>query len=635
MPGKWDDVSGYGLVNGQAALAALGKQIANQGDRPACDDGGGGGGGGGGTPQNLDLIPAPPVGGSDSLVIATTTGTLVDAASYSAGDTIYVSYGVKNNGPASTAITFVVKLTVDGQLRDTFTVVGLAAGATKDRRNVNIGHLTPGNHTFTITVDANNNIAELNELNNVVSQTINVVAIQGDTIDDATDIVGLGGNCGGKCLGHLLSSNVGATTDSADLGTTAGATIWFKYEAEPKTFDYQVTFDTAGSDFDTMLAAFQEIVPGNPPLKFLVANNDNILGGQPTFTQSQVTVFIPANQTRVFYISVGGANNAQGNVRLNWACDGVRSRDHFASRLQLTTSTLISGNDSNKSATEEPSEPNPLNIADYLKSNWYGFSVTSDTLPFNENTRPIKITITELPDRHFSDFETGIQPDKPRFNPVIQVYTGNGIQTLDLYAAGATNTFDDSPYFFNVAEFNVTGEPGTPGVDTNARQATVVFIGAIGQDFKIQIIGFPTGCESDETASAGTYRLELEQLQNVVGAPNLTFQNTFSASNSADGLSGDSTIVEGQDVYLDFAVKNDGDAPAGAFVVVQVDGGERASKFYSLDPGEINTEIDFVIGALTSGNHIVSLTVDFNNDVPESNEGDNTITRVINVAPAP
>ena len=82
--------------------------------------------------------------------------------------------------------------------------------------------------------------------------------------------------------------------------------MWYSWTAPTGS---NVTIDTVGSDFDTLLAVYTGYSLGTLTP---VASNDDIPGS----VQSRVTFFAMAGQT--YQIAVDGYNGASGNIVLNW-----------------------------------------------------------------------------------------------------------------------------------------------------------------------------------------------------------------------------------------------------------------------------------------------------------------------------
>jgi hypothetical protein len=110
-----------------------------------------------------------------------------------------------------------------------------------------------------------------------------------------------------------VQCTAGATLEAGEQQNCGGigATVWFSYLAGASG---NVIVDTFGSDFDTVLTAYEAAIspPGQVGLK--LDCNDNAGGGQ----QSQVT--IPAVSGRLYYIQAGGFNGSTGNLVLNLQC---------------------------------------------------------------------------------------------------------------------------------------------------------------------------------------------------------------------------------------------------------------------------------------------------------------------------
>ncbi|HTL55238.1 MAG TPA: Calx-beta domain-containing protein [Candidatus Limnocylindrales bacterium] len=113
--------------------------------------------------------------------------------------------------------------------------------------------------------------------------------------------------------GSVSGSNVGASLESGEpslAGNPGGQSVWFQWTAPS---DMTVTFNTVGSDFDTLLGVFT----GNTvDALTLIQDNDNANGT----LQSSVTIAASAGTT--YFISVDGYNAgggaSQGIITLNW-----------------------------------------------------------------------------------------------------------------------------------------------------------------------------------------------------------------------------------------------------------------------------------------------------------------------------
>jgi len=122
-----------------------------------------------------NLTPYRVPGWSDALVVTKTPGTSTDSTNLTPDDTLYVTWGMINNGNAATAVQLNVVLFVDGQLYGGWQVFPpMQPGSMALQSDYSIGKLAGGQHTFEIIVDAFDNIQETNELDNSYSKTISI-----------------------------------------------------------------------------------------------------------------------------------------------------------------------------------------------------------------------------------------------------------------------------------------------------------------------------------------------------------------------------------------------------------------------------------------------------------------------------
>ncbi|HEY5915558.1 MAG TPA: PPC domain-containing protein [Verrucomicrobiae bacterium] len=106
---------------------------------------------------------------------------------------------------------------------------------------------------------------------------------------------------------YVIGSNVGATWESNEpyhWDSTGIHSVWWKWQAPASGI---VTISTAGSNFDTIMAAY---TGSSVTTLSLVANNDDYGAA----TTSQITFFATAGT--VYQIAVDGYDVASGNIRL-------------------------------------------------------------------------------------------------------------------------------------------------------------------------------------------------------------------------------------------------------------------------------------------------------------------------------
>ena len=229
--------------------------------------------------------------------------------------------------------------------------------------------------------------------------------------------------------GSTTATTVGMTKEPGEpshAGNAGGHSIWFAWTA-PATGS--VTIDTAGSTFDTLLAAYTGTAVGSLTT---VASNDDANGT----TQSSIT--FAATVATTYRIAVDGYAGAAGSVTLHWAQGGAAptgpANDAFASAASLagTASGTTVG------ATKEPGEPNHAGIAGG-HSIWWTWTATASG----------SATITTAS----SSFDT-----------LLAVYTGTALSALTAVASN-----DDA---------------------NGTTQSQVVFTAAAGTTYRVAVDGY-------------------------------------------------------------------------------------------------------------------------------------------------
>ena len=108
-------------------------------------------------------------------------------------------------------------------------------------------------------------------------------------------------------------------------------------------------------------------------------------------------------------------------------------------------------------------------------------------------------------------------------------------------------------------------------------------------------------------------------------------------SNRVGTVTDDAPLTDNDTLFIDWAVVNDGTSatPIDSFVSLFVNGVEV--EFWRVNPLDNDSFVfvkDFELGSLSPGMHELRLVADIDNDIAESNENDNTITRNIVVKSA-
>ncbi len=125
-----------------------------------------------------------------------------------------------------------------------------------------------------------------------------------DRLSSATRVTGYSGS--------VVATNVGATVERGErtpVGKPGGRSVWFSWTAPVSG---PITFDTCGSDTDTLLGVYTGSAASVTSLVAVGESDDDAQLGQ----QSRVTIAAVAGQT--YLIDVDGQNGDQGEVDLRW-----------------------------------------------------------------------------------------------------------------------------------------------------------------------------------------------------------------------------------------------------------------------------------------------------------------------------
>ena len=227
----------------------------------------------------------------------------------------------------------------------------------------------------------------------------------------------------------VTGTNIWATAEAGEpihAGvSTARNSVWWRYTPSASG---QVTINTFGSNFDTVLAVYTGSSVANLSP---VASNDNF-GGTP---QSQVSFLAMADTS--YAIAVAGKDNASGSITLTLALTPPPANDNFANRIDIPNPAAVTG--TNIGATPEAGEPIHAGSTSARNSVWWRFTPSA--------SGPVTI------DTFGSDFDT-----------VLAVYTGSSVANLTPVASN-----DDSG--------------GT-------QQSRVSLQGAAGTSYAIAVAGF-------------------------------------------------------------------------------------------------------------------------------------------------
>jgi hypothetical protein len=257
-------------------------------------------------------------------------------------------------------------------------------------------------------------------------------------------------------VAHVAGCNTGATLEPDEPRQLLWEkSVWWNWLA-PATGAVQV--DTAGSEFDTVLAVYT----GNTmnTLTLVAANDDET----PLRTSKLLFLGVAGN---VYHIQAGGFGGEAGHLRLHLAPPdpgaAAPANDDFSSPANLGSDTSFAVSGNTTAATAELTEPDhwPSNPANALASVWFIW-----TAPYSGDF--IMDTVGS------------------RFDTVLAVYTGNEVEALTLVAA------DDQG----------------PGVGDQSR---LRFSAASGVTYHIAVDGYAA------TASRGDYVLGMIPVPGITG----------------------------------------------------------------------------------------------------------------------
>ncbi len=238
-------------------------------------------------------------GGAGSLRVTPATGLSASGPASGPFSPTSQTYQLTNSG--STAINFEVSESVE------WASVSLASGSLDPGASASVViAITAGANTlpagdYASAVNFTNTTNNVGSTSRTLALSITAPASSNDKFENA--ILLNGGS------GSTTGSNDGASKESGEpnhAGLTGGRSVWWRWVA-PLTGE--VTFDTFGSSFDTLLGAY---TGSNIAALTPIAGNDDDGGGR----QSRIRFRTSANTT--YYIAVDGYNGVTGNIVLNW-----------------------------------------------------------------------------------------------------------------------------------------------------------------------------------------------------------------------------------------------------------------------------------------------------------------------------
>lgn len=166
--------------------------------------------------------------------------------------------------------------------------------------------------------------------------------------------------------GTFTGTTDGATSEPGEPldGGPRTASVWFTYTAPA---DGVVTFDTRGSEFDSVLSAYTGDAVGE--LRFVAAN------GLSCCLHSEIDVAV--REGGAYRIATFGFNGARGPLTLNWQLDELATpaNDDFV-RPSIITGVDGGVSATNVGASSEPDEP--LHPGAGTASVWFSWTAAED-----------------------------------------------------------------------------------------------------------------------------------------------------------------------------------------------------------------------------------------------------------------
>ncbi len=160
-------------------------------------------------------------------------------------------------------------------------------------------------------------------------------------------------------------SSVGATPELGEVSVFYDrSSVWWEWTAP---FTGNVSIDTAGSDFATVLCVYT-----NAPANTYPLTSDHSVDG---LTVPQVSVAVQSGVT--YYISVAGEFIVTGNIQLNIGKGAPPPNDNFTNATVLSGPS-VAASGSNVNATIEPGEPVPNPSYPANQTVWWDWTAVGD-----------------------------------------------------------------------------------------------------------------------------------------------------------------------------------------------------------------------------------------------------------------
>lgn len=663
--GVYNCTNGYDLVTGRGS-PILGRLIPDLVGKPT-----------GGLP---DLKPYTPTGWSGPVVVTNSASSLVNASTITTSDTVYVDAAFINSGTATVSVTYSTTLQLDGK-----TVFTITAGPTDPvntyfyKTGINLGSLSAGQHTLTMTIDSGGKVTESDKGNNTYTRTFTVTTAGLPDLAPYTPA--------NWSAPLVVTTSASSTTDALNLLPTStiyldaafinqgAATINQSFSSEielngkivatiPTPPPLQATFYY----YDKGIS-LGKLAAGTYTLKMLIDSGNAIAESNESNNAYTRTFVVAGSQLPdlapyaptgwssaiVTTTSTGSTANASTittsqPVYVDWAAQNLGkapTADTFYTTLSLDGKVV---------STWYTTPPLYVNyyttVRDYalgklsagthtltLSIN-YDHALAESSYGNNTYTRTFTVTSAALPD---------LAPFTPSgWSAPVVATTVNGAVTSSLITAGQPVYVDWAIY--NVGKVSTTATFTTELLLDGQVKQSWTTAPPLQPTYYTHITGYSLG-----PLSAGSHTLEIlinstkSVLESSYANDSYTLKFTVAAAALPDlapfkpsgwsapivatttsGSTVSAAITTADTVYVDWAVQNEGSADTAATFTTQLLLDGSVINSWTTSPPLQAAHYAYVsaynIGTLGAGNHTLKIVINSTSAVAESNYSNNTFT---------
>jgi len=635
-----------------------------------------------------NLTPFKPGGWSSQIVVSNKTGSTTDASNIYSNENVYVDWAVINNGSLSTGTKFYSKLYVDNTLKETWqTPSPLQPNYYSNVKDYNIGKLSAGKHSFKIVTDTSNAISESNESDNQYEKSYSVFQYQipeckpsevllkcnnpsecDVTPDNITKKVGeywqqIWGPIKNHSSCNVIDYRVKVKTCKKD-GQTYQPLIgkfgdYFDISAgkDSKDIKFSNTFSEAGTyylEFRFVSRDGTELSQGNlSPLYATV----NIIGNK----KSNLCPHNPSKWGSTTPIVISNIKNtyvdapkiySDESIYIDWA---VINKGQIETQKTFYTKLFVDDKEKGSWKTTTP-----LNINYYvfiedcnigkLSSGIHKFKIVADyynaidEVNESDNTYEKSKSIEERKFPNLTPYKPDTWSDKIVVSNITntekdvkeQIYSDQNIfvdWAVINNGEAATDKIFYTKLYVNDKE---KGSWKTNSINKNTytyvKDANIGKLAPGKHIFKIVADTTDAILESNESDNLySKYSLSIVERK----YPNLTpykpkgWDDEIIISNISN-TNQDTVIYSNQDVFLDWAVINNGDALIDKrfYTKLYLDNNEKGTwQTDLLNTGYYAYKEDVNLGKITTGKHIFKIVTDTTNAIIESSESDNNFQK--------